>query len=359
MSDEYFTTQFGNKIPIREGYRKGCPPPFDPSFYDWSEPQPMECDFGIFSDIFEFSIFTNWLDFITQNRIQHNKLMDIGGGCGLIARLFKASGKAKHVSCLEKANAADSLPLDRLIVILHSIKRAKAEIESNAHNNTNSIARLVLNIFQTCQSLYPYPIPSNIWNINPSASFELDEYLHTDLYTLNRHGYYDCLTMFSSLDHFSPSALFEKAHYLLCDGGFLYLWHVHWWWLNNPPSVFGDFPYLCQRLTRYDVERYFDESPYDTLSAMKAYDYYHCGEGGYTLNEYINMAYNAGLTALHIHRLIPPNGILPTSMANWRFIGDHSISTLREVLKDIHCFKPDVTIQDLITHSYFIVLRKN
>ena len=44
------------------------------SFYDWSEPQPMECDFGIFSDIFEFSIFTNWLDFIILHKIEFNTI---------------------------------------------------------------------------------------------------------------------------------------------------------------------------------------------------------------------------------------------------------------------------------------------
>ncbi len=347
-----FKTSFGHAIPFREGYRLHKPPMFDPSFY--REIPPMECDFGILADIFEFSRMVNWLDTIFGVPQKFAKLLDVGGNTGLIARLFKATGRAHEVQCLDLCDLRQTLPMDRVKAILKIIQLAKDEImvgERGPH------LQFVLTCFSSEQNQHPAPLPSSIWSISPDSEFTLAKFICEDFY--NQTNLYDCITSFSSLDHFTPSKFFRKASSMLVSGGMLYIWHINWYWVLNSPQVYGEFPYAAQRLTPDDLWRYFDEfHPEDKTKAQKAYGYWHNGETGYVLNDYIDMGVEAGLLPVNVHRLTPNSGRLPSDINGFQLQGDHGITTLNEVLRDIHCFKPNVTMLDLITQSFFFAFKK-
>lgn len=348
-----FTTSFGHKIQFREGYRQNKPPMFDPSFYHDKNPE-MECDFGILADIFEFSRMADWLDYVFDGPRKHERLLDVGGNTGFIARLFHATGRAEQANCLELQDFSATLTMDRVVNILNVIQRARDEIVAGQRGPH---LKYVLDAFQAEQNQHPAPLPRSMWTLSPSCDLTLHQYICEDFY--KHSASYDCLTSFSSLDHFTPSRFFAKANTLLVSGGMLYLWHINWYWVFNSPQVYGEFPYAAQRLTPEDLWRYFDEfHPEDKAKAQRAYHYWHNGETGYVLNDYIDMAAAAGFLPINVHRLTPMSGQLPADMNGFLVQGDHGPTTLNEVLRDIHCFKPNVTMLDLITQSFFMAFKK-
>lgn len=384
---KFFKTKYNHEIEIREDYRKGCPPLFDPKEYSTDKKQTEEGAFGIICDIYEFSILIDWLTKIGYPLNKYKKLLDVGGNTGLIARLFHGYGLVAEAYCLDKSDFTDSLPMEKVMDLLKHIQKTKKDtlkLEDNNGKYTIGIAMkeiyymirylfkrylqlnqkvtyipvtYIYNTIKICQSLLPAPFPIIMFNMNPDGDYSLSKFIHGNFYELN--GKYDCITSFSSLDHFTPSDFFKKAHFLLEDDGVLLMWHCSWYYLLCPPAVYGDFPFACQRLERDDLERYFYEYyPEEKEQALRAYDYYHNGEPGYTLNDYKDIAAQNGFSLVNYHRLKPLDGKLHNKMANWEFKGDHGPSVLNEVLRDIHCFKKDVTEQDLLTHSYFLIFKK-
>lgn len=377
MGKDIFTTSFGNKISIIDGYRDTLPPSYDSSNYDKNKKPPEESIWGIWADIYQFSIFLDWLEFKGLSSLKFNKLLDVGGNTGLIARLFHSMGIAENVQCIDICDFSESLSMDRIVEMIKKIKESKniildlkmkksfsqkvlnfinkKKIKNKRKEEKNS-AFLILKLLKTSQSMHPAPIPKCIFEIS-EENLKLNNYIHGDFYKLKEK--YDCITSFSSLDHFNPEDFFKKAYTLLNKDGYLYIWNINWYYIINPPCVYGNFPYTAQRLTRKDLERYFKEfHPEEKDKVIKAYDYYHCGNPGYILNDYINIAFKNGFIPVGVHRLIPKEGKIPEMIANWKIQGEYNHELFNEILRDIHCFKKDVTMLDLITESFFWVFKK-
>lgn|GEM_PF-3933767 len=294
------------------------------------------------------------MDLLLGQPVKHGKLVDVGGNTGLIARLFHATGRAEEVHCLDKVDYSEVLSEERIIGMLATIQCAREQIVGG---KPGAEAGFVFRNFQAELNQHPSPLPKGVWKILPTSDISLHKYIWGDYYELEDS--YDCITSFSSLDHFSPFSFFQKAQSLLRPGGMLCLWHINWYWVLNSPMVYADFSYGAQRLTPVDLWRYFDEHyPEEKERAQRAYGYWHCGETGYVLNDYLNLAVSAGLTPLGVHRLVPLDGKIPSQINNWKIPGDHGPATLKEVLRDIHCFKSDVTMFDLITQSFFIAFKR-
>ncbi len=381
MEKDYFVTEFNERIPIRPGYSKYAPPPYDCRVYESTTPGETEPPFGIFSDLWEASIFYDW---VMANPLcggrKHEKLLDIGGNTGLIARFLKTFGFAKKAYCIDICNFSGSLHEETLNDVVKEVVQSIDYIYAENENmpptileralrkllkfRTNRcIAKECKNMFSLLQTMYPYPFPNSIRKIAQQPIAKLDDYMHSNVFELEEK--YDCITLFSSLDHFDPEQLFLKAKDLLEPGGRLYVWHMNWFYIIFGPCVFGEFPYMAQRLTKKDIARYFDEfAPGKKEQALKALSYWHNGalnngQMAFTLGDYLETADRAGLKSIATHRLRTMEGKIPVEVANWRFIGDHSEKVLKEAVRDVKHFCKEVSVDDFLTQSFYMVFEKD
>ncbi len=131
-------------------------------------------------------------------------------------------------------------------------------------------------------------------------------------------------------------------------GGTFFFIVNNWWWPVNSTTIVGDFPYVCQRLTRDDFERYFSENyPDDTEETLKIYSYLHQGGTPTTLNGYIESAGKSGLTCIGARPLLPLGRSYHKTPFPPVVLNEHQDSKLQDVLEDIHCFRNDVSLIDL------------
>lgn len=380
-AQDFFVTEFAETIPLRKGYSLGCPPPYDCRVYDPAVPGDAESVFGIYSDLWESAIFFDWIQAtpVLSGR-RHARLLDIGGNTGLIARFLKHFGFADHTSCVDICDFSRSLDERMLQRIVSDVVKVEHDLADGAvgvrptlldrgirkiarYRTRRSIVAECMSAFSTLQTMYPSRFPPVLRELPHHPVAGLDRYLHGNVFDLDER--YDCITLFSSLDHFSPPRIFRKASELLEPGGRLYVWHINWFFVIFGPCVYGEFPYMAQRLTRKDIGRYFDEfAPEKKQAALKALSYWHDGElnngeMAYTLSDYTRIAESCGLTTLATHRLRPLSGQVPVNIANWHFSGDHGEQTLKEVLRDVHHFHRTVCLDDLLTQSFHLAFEKS
>lgn len=365
---DVFTTVFNHDISLRPGYREKLPPVYDlderETIYDIENKAEKESEFGIFSDIFQAAMMIDWLRKWQPNKKTFKRHLDIGGSTGLIAGLFKAAGISEQAYCLDNHDARNALDHDDVRRVLGTINRAREVLSLPEPKHEHGAAQTVRHNLNALTQMYPYDIwrggepdfSSAFWHFPKQSDFSLDDYHWGDYYKLDSK--YDLLTAFSSMDHFSLKPFFSKAYQLLEPGGEFYIWAANWYCPLTSTFVFMDFPFGCQRLLRSDVARYFSKHHPDELrKILRAYDYWHQGDPGQVASDYINIACDAGFQPLNEGRLVFPEGV-PKAITSFEFSGDHGVEMLREVLRDVHCFKPNVTMLDLTTQSYLLAFRK-
>ena len=374
MTGKFFTTSFGHSIPIVEGYRDTLPPPRDNSIGNASTIQETggvkgekENDFGIFSDIFQFGFFADWLATTPVGGRKFDRMLDIGGSTGLMVQLFKAAGMAREVENIEVVDFRESLDHADVRRLLKKIQAGAQELRGASAMDVK-LGKLkagvknrqiwLMNQLNFMQSTFPYPITerSHFWKLGPDVPLGLDRYILGDLFELNEK--YDFLLSSTTMQHFSVAPFLAKAYELLQPGGVLLIWNAYWYWALQVNGLYGDFPWGAQRLTWEDYERYLSEyQPGQIENARKSVKVVHKAEKRYTLNDYIEAGKQAGFRHLAHQRLVPPAG-LPNKIGAWTLKGDHGASVQQEVLRDIHCFRPDVEAIDLTTQSVFLLLQK-
>jgi hypothetical protein len=343
-----FTTSFGQDIQIISNYRSHFPPLVKVG-YDPETAPSGEGFVGIVSDLYQFSMAMTWMDSILGKRACA-RLLDIGGNTGTIARLFKATGRAQSVACIDQIDFSRSIAEADIRSLIHEVSEAGKvgigwDVAALAARWTWIGPLLAFN------QLYPFYLPTIIqfWTIAPQADFSLDRYIVGDVYELDEK--YDCVTMFSSLDWFDVEKMFRKAFDLLEAGGLFFVWCIYWWSPTPAPGVYGDFPFAMQRLTRDDLKRYFDEfHPDEALTALHSYDYFHQARPGLTVADYQRIGDSVGFEPINYHRLVW-TGYRPKQL-------ELSRSQFQDVLRDIGYFKENVTLLDLMTQSCFMLFRK-
>ena len=367
MPSRVFETSFGHKIRIDENYGRYLPqPPNRADVVHSSSIQqsggikaPRESDYGITSDIFQFAMMADWLERTEVGDRRFDRMLDIGGSTGLIGQFFKAVGRARTVENIEILDFRDQELLGRVRHFLRLIQAGRKNLyEPSRISKILNRTRWVRSQLDFMQDAYPYPIDqhSNYWRISPDAPLGLDKYILGDLFELDEK--YDFLLSATTMHHFSVPLFLRKAHSLLAPGGVLLIWNCYWYWAMIISGVFGHFPWAVQRLTGEDFTRYQKEyQPDQVETARTALEAFHKGEKRYTINDYVAAGKEAGFKYLDHHRLTPFSGI-HNQMGAWRLEGDHGIGVQKEVLRDIHCFRKDVELIDLSTHSVFLLLQK-
>ena len=171
-------------------------------------------------------------------------------------------------------------------------------------------------------------------------------------------GQYDLVTSFFCFDYLEINKALRKVRSLLKTGGVFVGMMEYWWWPVNSTAILGHFPYAGQRLTFDDLVRYYSENHMDLMENLYSkYHYFHEGRQHPTIGDWFISARENGLRPIAIERVIPKShpSRLPDCppqifAAPWF---DH-----REVLRDIHYFKPDVTVDDLFTSAICIALTR-
>ena len=366
MSQEFFETSFGHSIKITDQYRLNLPPSSKKrDLVTASSIQastgikaPRESDYGIVSDIYQFAMFEDWINRTAVGDRRFDRMLDIGGSTGLIGQLFKAIKRVREVENIEILDYQDSSLSARVEHILRRIHAGRQQIDLQPRIRISRHEKWVLAQLSLMQDFYPYPIDrhSSFWKVGPDAPPSVDRFIIGDFFELEEK--YDFLLSATAMHHCSVVPFLRKAHSLLAPGGVLLIWNCYWYWAMIISGAFGHFPWAVQRLTWEDFTRYMNRYQPENLDGVQAaVNQFHKGEKRYTINDYIAVGQQAGLKYLDHYRLVPFSGI-HNQIGPWRLEGDHGISAQKEVLRDIHCFRQDVDLIDLSTHSIFLLLQK-
>jgi SAM-dependent methyltransferase len=400
MSQKVFKTSFGHEIPIVANYRRNLPPPRDNvSVESASSIQetlgvkgPQESDFGIVSDIFQFSMLADWFNSTPAAGRRYERMLDVGGSTGFISQMFKATGHVRAAENIEILDFSEALDMDRARYFINKINNGRKELYSTnppwpsvpaaappegvlsrlvrPHSAPPAIVRptdytsredqfWVMDQLDFFQSTFPAPIDkfSHFWRLDPKADYSLDRYITGDFMELEEQ--YDFLLVATTMQHFSVPVFLKKAYSLLKPGGVIFIWNAYWYWALIVNRIYGDFPWAVQRLTDDDFARYVREyQPDQVENSRLSVGRFHKAEKRYTVPDYIKAGEAAGFRHLAHHRLRPFSG-LKNKIGAWTLEGDHGPSLQQEVLRDIHEFRPDVDITDLTTQSVFLLFQKD
>jgi hypothetical protein len=273
-----------------------------------------------------------------------NKCLDIGTGHGLIPRLLKAFGIAKEVCGVDRLDRTHYISSKQ---VLYYEKKLRLSMIADRVLSKIKIKRF--------DKVFPQSFFNNFGSIIERNQFcpkivnrniEMDEFSTQDIYKHKKQ--YDLITAFACFEYFNATEILNKISALLVDNGVFFLWAANWWHPVNTNQLVGNFPYAANRLERDDWEKYCKEfHKNDADNMIKLHDFF--DETHPTVSQYINIANKAGLTLVGYERCIlnSPNDIDTFSEEN-----------LTSVLSDIHHFRPDVTIEDLLTYTTFMVFKK-
>jgi SAM-dependent methyltransferase len=183
------------------------------------------------------------------------------------------------------------------------------------------------------------------------------EYLVEDIF--KHQGRYDWINSSLTLTHFDHRKLFPRIADLLEDGGIFTFTVECWWYPVNSTQIVGFAPYICQRLPREDVLRYFRENhPDGDLDKIAdVYDYY-VDKPQPTASIYIETAARHGLHPVIFERHFNPKPANKRSAIPPPYLEREIGEGPRHALENIRKFRNDVSLEDLYTSHYLLGFRK-
>jgi len=350
-----FTTSFGRTIKAVPGYRE--------AHSAWTSEQlftspPFGID-GFVRDVYQYSIMR---DFLSSYGISSwGRALDIGGAEGTLARLLRGEGRARWAGTVEIQDFSKRLSTAAFLRYW-----AKFQLATSAARCNPALKRFLLGegawkgrrLSPTFPEFGYYPPPNSIfWNLWLRHLPKADAYWVQDVYELQEA--FDFITMLIALPHFDPQHLFRKVSELLVEGGVFFFLSDNWWFSVNSTRLVGLFPYVLQRLTKQDLERYVVEAhPDESQDWMRRYNYFHGGKLQPTLSDYISLAASAGLELIGARMLFPPHETHVRAAISPRRLNRNKETQLADVLNDVHQFRPDVQVTDLMASHVMAVFRK-
>ncbi len=190
--------------------------------------------------------------------------------------------------------------------------------------------------------------------LQPSGRFD---YKVANVFELE--GQYDWINSSLTLTHFDHKILFDKVSSLLADGGIFTFTVECWWYPVNSTQITGAAPWMCQRLTRDDLLRYFKECEpeVDVDHVASVYDYYADPEHP-TASDYIATAVANDLHPVIVERHMNARSWSKRASLAPPWLRRDTGHSALDALANIHRFKPSVTVEDLYTSHYLLGFRK-
>lgn len=354
-----FVTEFGHKIDFVPGYYEAncafAEASLGVSYSDLKQRPKLTFE-GDESDISAASLkdlvwFSKLALFMDHWGLWHkrSRALDLGGGRGATSAFLKASGLVAHATTQDlidyssvKGNYYDTFIAD-----------VKAALGSGAPKHAE--AAQAIQGMKESFDLYPqHHLMTGIFQdfVGPAR---IDQRLHADIYEVE--GTFDLITSAAFFDALDIDRALSKVHDLLADGGVFVCLDEYWWWAINSSALVGHFPYVMQRLSYSDLEKYIAAHHPAFLPGLKdRCDFLYAGTTPPTINDWQAIAAKKGLRTVAIERIMPLRHhrlrqCPPKLMYKPWFKSD-------EVLRDIRYRKPDVSFEDLLTSSFVIAMTK-
>ena len=191
------------------------------------------------------------------------------------------------------------------------------------------------------------------FRLPPPVSNGRFEYKVADVYELD--GAFDWINSSLTLTHFNHRDLFPKISELLVDGGIFTFTVECWWYPINSTQISGAAPYMCQRLTRDDLLRYFREAQpdADVEKIASVYDYY-ADPSHPNASDYIATAVENDLHPIIVERHMNVRPRSRRSAVPPPYLGREFETGAADALVNILRFKPGVLLEDLYTSHYLL-----
>lgn len=339
---QYFITEFGHKIPFVPGYFER-----NQDYAQYTKGTQLHDglakvagdSLGMAQPIKNWVAFSSLVHFMARFGLpmKFGSGIDLGGASGTCIRLFKAAGIVDH--------------------------GVNVDIDDYQHLVSEKFYRHVLEMFQDPEGRdenfrahlqrskdvydhYSYRgLSDGLVRHFPNQP-TLDRNFHLDM--LEVPGKYDFATSFYCFDYLEMNKVLAKVRDILNPGGIFAGYVEYWWWPVNSTGIVGHFPYAGARLSLNDLKRYYAEHHPDLMANLDLkYNYFHEGKQHPTINDWFDLGRRNGLRPLAVERVIPKTHHRLTDCPPRIFASPWFDE--REVLRDIHCLKPDVTVDDLFT----------
>jgi len=339
--NNFFETSFGRKIQFYPGYKERYPVLTEKEvlsvYQNTDESVPF---YAFMKDSFEYGMM---IDFLTHHGVQGpwESALDLGGAEGTISRHLKSEGIVKRAECLDIKDFSKTLPDG-----LYDQYRRKFRLYSLVNRLGIKKPNLIVNF--PAHFCYHPAFSDKYYNLEARQSGRIDNYYTHSIY--DHQIKYDFISALLCFPYFDLRKLFPQISSLLNQGGIFYFITDYWWSQINSSQIIGNFPYACQRLTKEDLITYFkqfhpDETPY----VQKKYDYYHCTMPAPVVSTYVKLARDSGLDLIAIKRQITQEADGERILYAPQDLNRDPRTKLDDVLTDIHQFRQDVKIEDLMT----------
>ena len=389
MSD-YFETEFGDKIEMLPEFEQKLYPnllkgpkyfeeryaKFYPNLIKNEITPKVKIKNGLINnDLYSLGCV---LDLLSELKLlndrQFKKCLDIAGGEGIHAAIFRGL-YAKETHVADISNGKDSfltlkllrslyryIPyyiVDKFIRNKYGLNFLFKKITSRApenilQRNNNSKHKNSVSM----ENFYHF-----IFNKIP----KVDKFLVGDWFkTVNET--YDIILSFQSMWLWDHKLMMKKiSEKLETDGLFCTMTPYCWAGRSGLDAGYvigGEFGYFEQRLTKGDIQRYYNKYKPE-VAHLVDWGYNATDTNRPTIQNYINEAKKHGLIIEGVKRIY--DNLKYDLVSNNKIVYKNNLinnkeSSLKidadEVLKNIHHFRKDVKLEDLITRAVVMIFRK-
>lgn len=301
----------------------------------------------------------------TEVRYPFERSLDIGCGYAIQPRILKALGivrEAVGIDIYDRASAIDERVLSRQHRRFRRLRRLdsiQGRIDEKASQFRTGLDNLLFGSLRNPRISYKqgsgWMPDAGVFNLRFVNKPSLDRFINGDVYDLEEK--FDLVTMQYCLPWFDAKLIFKKISELLKPGGVFYAAAPNWWCSVNPTLLAGHFPFAPQRLTQEDYFRYLDEFHSQNAEAMKVW-YRFFDPRHPTLSDYIGIAHENGLVTLDYKSNVVPLSVALKRAVNSVGYFQHDYVHLDDVLEDIHQFRPDVRLEDLLADTHCVIFKK-
>lgn len=350
---EFFETRYGRRIPFISGYREAYPRSYWETPERRSEAEAPQRPFHLFQNhIYKLAIV---LDFLSELGLSHRwrRALDVGAMDATISRLLAASqlvDQADAVDLFDQSERLSNATFQKHLE-LHRITAVRSM--ETAETRRAMLDRIPLFHEFRFHPAQTSPFWQEKFETTPSFRFLIGDILKNP-----PADKYDLVTSFMT----SVVLDVEKAFQVIADkldaNGIFVLLEPYWWHPYLFLGSVGHFPYAFQRLDDADTTRYLREHHSDDAETLLAR--LEIFSHRWTVNDYVTAADRCGLELLGERRFVQTQhfGVFRSKISP-QAVNLHDDSRLCDVLDDIHAFRSDIQLNDLLTSFVVLVFRKS
>jgi len=351
-----FTTEYGHEIPFVPGYYDRNRFYADFARERWANRRPYENEppptfishHMVAKDLVLFSSLVTFLEDRGLTR-RWRAGIDLGGAEGSVIRLFKAAGlieRATNVDIVDFTKVAD----DEFFRLFLRAFAMPGWDKDPKHEVTDAINWAKIHL-----DLSPLTEP-RAGLVNRFPGDPIAENIVASVYDVE--GQYDLVIANALLEFVDIDIALPKIRDILEPDG-IFVGSLNCAWCPVVPSgLLGDFPYMFQRLTLSDAQRYLEQyRPEQLFSLESRYNWFHSGKYRPVLSQWFELFRSHGLKIVGFQRI--------SSIRQLRYADTPAVLFKqpwfdhREVLRDARYINSGVTVDDICTTSVKVAAVKS